>query len=68
MASITLNGEARDLPPGQTVAGLVAALGLDPRGVAIERNRVIVPRSQWEAVVLADEDRLELVQFVGGGL
>lgn len=64
---IWLNGEAVSLKPGANVAELVAGTGLDPRGVAIERNLAIVPRSAWESTALADGDRLEFVQFVGGG-
>ncbi|MEL6325034.1 MAG: sulfur carrier protein ThiS [Pseudomonadota bacterium] len=64
---IILNGEPRDVPPGTTLSDLVLTLGPDPRGIAIERNREIVPKSQHGAVVLADGDQLEVVQFVGGG-
>jgi thiamine biosynthesis protein ThiS len=67
MSTFTFNGETRSLEPGLTVAGLVASLDLDPRGVAIERNLAIVPRSQWQTTELADGDNLELVHFVGGG-
>jgi thiazole synthase/sulfur carrier protein len=49
------------------VAALVDALGLDPRKVAVERNLEIVPRSAYLKTPLADGDRIEIVQFVGGG-
>lgn len=65
--TFTLNGETRPLPPGLTLSALIAAEGLDPRGLAIERNRAIAPRGTWDATVLQDGDALELVQFVGGG-
>ncbi|MEZ5954533.1 MAG: sulfur carrier protein ThiS [Hyphomonas sp.] len=68
---ITLNGEAADIEPGMTVAMLVARIadntGRDVRGVAVERNREIVPKSEHAATVLEDGDQLEIVQFVGGG-
>jgi len=50
-----------------TVASLVEKLGLDARKVAIERNLEIVPRSTYASVALAEGDRLEIVNFVGGG-
>ena len=50
-----------------TVALLVERLGLDARKVAIERNLEIVPRSTYGATVVGDGDRLEIVNFVGGG-
>ena len=46
---------------------LVEALGLDVRKVAVERNLEIVPRSLHATTALAEGDRIELVQFVGGG-
>ena len=49
------------------VAGLVAALGLDPRKVAVERNLEIVPRSAYGRTPIAEGDRIEIVSFIGGG-
>lgn len=65
--AITVNGESRDIAPGATVAGLLAAIGLDLRKVAVERNEEIVPRSSYAEVALAPGDRLEIVHFIGGG-
>ena len=67
MLSITLNGEARRVAQGSTIAALVEDIGLDPARVAVERNREIVPRSTLADVALADGDVLEIVHFVGGG-
>lgn len=63
---ITVNGEARELPEGATVAELVAALGISGP-VAVERNRDVVPRAEHATTRLADGDQLEVVHFVGGG-
>ena len=65
--SIVVNGEERTVPQGDTIAGLVGSLGLDPERLAIELNRRIVKRAQWPATVLAAGSQLEIVQFVGGG-
>jgi thiamine biosynthesis protein ThiS len=46
---------------------LLTRLGLEPAKIAVERNLEIVPRSQYGATALADGDRLEIVQFIGGG-
>jgi thiamine biosynthesis protein ThiS len=62
-----INGEQRDFPNGLNVAGLVAQLGMKPDRVAVELNLEIVPRSQWEATILKNGDKLEVVHFVGGG-
>ena len=62
-----VNGEERAVDEVADVAGLVAALGLDSRKVAVERNLEIVPRSTYGATALADGDRIEIVHFIGGG-
>ncbi|MEM8770616.1 MAG: sulfur carrier protein ThiS [Pseudomonadota bacterium] len=64
---ITLNGEEMEVGPAKTVAGLLADLELEAQKIAVERNLEIVPRSLYEQVTLEDGDRLEIVQFVGGG-
>lgn len=64
---VTVNGEVRDAPPGATLAALLASLGIDPRKVAVERNREIVPKSTFDRVTVEEGDALEIVQFVGGG-
>jgi thiamine biosynthesis protein ThiS len=64
---LTVNGETREAPDSATLADLLASLGIDGRRVAVERNREIAPKSLWGQIVLAEGDRLEIVQFVGGG-
>ena len=63
---IEVNGEVRETA-ASTVLALVEELGLDVRKVAVERNLIIVPRSLHGTTALADGDRIEVVQFVGGG-
>ena len=62
-----VNGEEKSIEAVTDVAGLVAALGLDGRKVAVERNLEIVPRSIYGATPVADGDRIEIVHFIGGG-
>ncbi|GAB5503284.1 MAG: hypothetical protein Pyrs2KO_19390 [Pyruvatibacter sp.] len=65
--SVTVNGEVRDVAPGTNVQGLLVLLGLEPTKIAVERNLEIVPKSQYEVTILSGGDRIEIVQFVGGG-
>lgn len=67
MTSIQLNGEARDITSGTTVADLIEELGLGARPVAVERNRTVVPRDTFDQTVLEDGDTVEVVSFVPGG-
>ena len=65
--NLVLNGEATTAPDSVTVAAFLEGLGLPQKGVAVERNREIVPRSTFGSTILAEGDRIEIVQFVGGG-
>jgi sulfur carrier protein len=64
---LSINGEPRSFSAPLDVAGLLEALALGGRKVAVERNGEIVPRSRHAATPLADGDRLEIVVAVGGG-
>ena len=64
---VVINGEDRIFESPLTLAGLIQVLGMKTDRVAIELNRDIVPRDQWDQTQLADGDRLEIVHFVGGG-
>lgn len=64
---ITVNGEAKDVPRGLTVRGLIELLGLTDGPVAVERNREIIPRAEHLTTELAERDVLEIVHLVGGG-
>jgi thiazole synthase/sulfur carrier protein len=62
-----VNGEERGFDAAHDVQALIAALGLDARKVAVERNLEIVPRSTYGQTPLAEGDRIEIVHFIGGG-
>lgn len=64
---IQVNGESRATPAGTTVLSLLDQLGLNAGRVAIEYNLQILPKDKWSATPIASGDRLEIVQFVGGG-
>jgi thiamine biosynthesis protein ThiS len=64
---VTVNGEARKVPPATTVADLLETLGRHPRTVAIEHNGEILPRERYAGTVLGLGDRVEIVGFVQGG-
>ena len=64
---IELNGEPKELPDGITVIALLQRVGTGSGPVAVERNAEIVPRAEHASTVLRDGDRVEVVQFVGGG-
>jgi sulfur carrier protein len=67
--TVWLNGEARELPAGTTVAEAVAAAGAPAlgRGIAVAVDGEVVPRSQWSATHVEDGQRVEVVEAVQGG-
>jgi thiamine biosynthesis protein ThiS len=64
---LLINGEPRSVPAGVSLEELLGLLGLEQDRVAIEYNLSIIHRGRWAEVKLSDADRLEIVQFVGGG-
>jgi thiamine biosynthesis protein ThiS len=65
--TITVNGERREVPDGMSVAALLSHLGLTAGRVAVERNRDVLPRTQWNETRVEANDSYEIVQLVGGG-
>ncbi|OFV94419.1 MAG: thiamine biosynthesis protein ThiS [Acidobacteria bacterium RIFCSPLOWO2_02_FULL_61_28] len=64
---IVINGESREVPLEISLQDLLRLLELKEDRVAVELNRDIVRRDRWPETRLRDQDRLEIVQFVGGG-
>jgi sulfur carrier protein len=64
---LIINGKAEQLPEGTNAAQLVERLGLSNERLAMEVNREIVPRSNFEAHIFSAGDQIEIVRAIGGG-
>jgi len=64
---IVVNGQPRLVDQALTLMDLLAVLKVDPARVAVELDRSIVPRKDWDKTVVGSHATLEIVQFVGGG-
>lgn len=64
---LQVNGRPSEVADGTTLPTLLDGLGLRLGSVVVEHNGTALLRSEAEAVVLADGDRLELVRAVAGG-
>jgi thiamine biosynthesis protein ThiS len=64
---IQINGEPREVDEDLSLPELVASLNLKPEQIAIELNQRVVRRSDWLAITLRVDDKIEIVHFVGGG-
>jgi sulfur carrier protein len=64
---ILVNGEERELEKPITLLEFLLQLGIPKERVAIEVNKEVVRRKDWEITMINDGDRIEIVHFVGGG-
>jgi thiamine biosynthesis protein ThiS len=64
---VHINGESREVQGTPSLAELITELDLPAARIAVELNREVVRRSEWGNTMLRDEDRIEIVHFVGGG-
>jgi thiamine biosynthesis protein ThiS len=64
---ITINGEKKTLSEERNLAELLVHFGLPSERVAVELNREVVRKKDWQAIKVSDGDKLEVIHFVGGG-
>jgi len=64
---VFINGESKEISGTPSLAELIDQLDLPATRIAIELNRAVVRRSEWSSTMLQDDDRIEIVHFVGGG-
>lgn len=64
---VTINGESREFTETQTINELLTTLELSDQRIAVELNREIVRKKDWENIAIKDADKIEIVHFVGGG-
>jgi len=65
--NVIINGKPHDIEEGISILSLLRLLDIDPGRVAIEYNRDIVERDRFSSIHLRENDRLEIINFVGGG-
>lgn len=64
---ITINGEKRELGENLTITEMLEHLALPAERIAVELNREVVRKKEWENIRLNDADKIEIIHFVGGG-
>jgi len=64
---VYVNGEYKELGERLSLLELLNILNLPIQRIAVELNRSVVRRAEWESTQLKDDDRVEIVHFVGGG-
>jgi sulfur carrier protein len=66
-SAIMLNGEPYMLNGSTRLVALIERLGMEPTRIAVEINRRVVPKAEYEGITIAPGDQVEIVNFVGGG-
>lgn len=64
---VIVNGTQHDFSDNTTIADLIAQLELKDRKIAIEMNLEVVPSARHNSTLLAEGDRIEIIEAVGGG-
>ena len=64
---IIVNGEEITLPENSNIQDLIAQLGFTNKRIAIEINEAIIPKSKHQSYQLKNQDRVEVINAVGGG-
>jgi sulfur carrier protein len=66
---IVVNGEARDVRAGESIAAVLACLDVarEARGVAVAVDGEVVPRAEWDSYALPEHARVEVLTAMQGG-
>ena len=67
MINVIINGETREIPNEVNLKELLEKLSLPNERVAIELNKEVVRKKDWETTAVSDADKIEIIHFVGGG-
>jgi sulfur carrier protein len=67
MITIILNGNDKQITSNSSIIQLLESLDLSEKRLAVELNQQIVPRSDFAAITLNEQDQVEIVQAIGGG-
>ena len=67
MAKIQLNGKKVVIKTNYSISDLLKKYKLSKKKIAIEHNGVIIPKTNFKKRYLKDNDKIEIVHFIGGG-
>lgn len=67
MINIILNGKDKQLDDKTSIAQLLETLAMSEKRLAVEVNQQIVPRGDFASHLLKEQDKVEIVQAIGGG-
>ncbi len=67
MINVVINGDPKEFENAISLEKLLNSLDLPDKRIAVELNKQVVRRDDWESVEVTDKDKIEIIHFVGGG-
>ncbi|MEJ7699358.1 MAG: sulfur carrier protein ThiS [Pyrinomonadaceae bacterium] len=64
---IIINGKTKEIPNEVNIIELLESFSLPKERIAIELNKQVVRKKDWENIKITDADQIEVIHFVGGG-
>lgn len=64
---VLINGETKEIQTQVNLSDLLKHFSLPSERIAVELNKEVVRRKDWETIQIKDADKIEIVHFVGGG-
>jgi sulfur carrier protein len=64
---VFINGETKEITGNLNLSELLKKFSLPSERIAVELNREVVRKKDWETIEIKDADKIEIVHFVGGG-
>jgi sulfur carrier protein len=65
---LTINGEKREILKSQTLEELVRELNIQAPNFAMALNQQVIPKSKYTTTPIQENDEVEIVHAVGGGV
>lgn len=65
--TIIINGDIKEIPNSLNLEDVLSFFSLPSQRVAVELNKTVVPRREWDTTTVAENDKIEVIHFVGGG-
>ncbi|MCK4739743.1 MAG: sulfur carrier protein ThiS [Deltaproteobacteria bacterium] len=64
---IKINGDKRQVRDRISISELLEELNIERQGIAVEQNKVVIPKSEHNEKIISEGDVIEIIQMVGGG-
>ncbi|MGP2657332.1 sulfur carrier protein ThiS [Malaciobacter sp. WC5094] len=65
--NLIVNGETKNFDTNSTLQDIITSLKIEDKVMAAAVNMEIVKKDNWDTFTPKEDDKIELLQFVGGG-